>query len=86
MVDGFVPPDKTIHIRGLFYTRADFVNNFDCYEFLKNAAEPARWLGYVPFEPMFGAGQYAPDTRTGKRMLAHGSQRGRARGSVYFRA
>ena len=50
MVDQFVPPDKTIHIRGLFYaivsssrinlpTGASFVNDFDCYEFLKGAAD-----------------------------------------------
>jgi hypothetical protein len=61
MVDQFVPPNKTVHLRGLFYaivssgridlpTGPRFVNNTDCYEFLKNAAEPARWLGYVPFE------------------------------------
>jgi hypothetical protein len=28
----------------------NFINNSDCYEFLKKAAEPARWLGYVTFE------------------------------------
>jgi hypothetical protein len=61
MVDAFVPSHKTIHIRGLFYAivssggitlpiGGSFVNNADCYEFLKKAAEPARWLGYVPFE------------------------------------
>jgi hypothetical protein len=61
MVDQFVPTNRTIHLRGLFYaivssgrinlpTGARFVNNPDCYDFLKNAAEPARWLGYVPFE------------------------------------
>jgi hypothetical protein len=61
MVDQFVPPDKSIHIRGLYYAIVSFariklpngttfVNDFDCYQFLKNAAEPARWLGYVPFE------------------------------------
>jgi hypothetical protein len=61
MVDRFVPPDKSIHIRGLYYAivsfariklpnGAAFVNDFDCYEFLKGAAEPARWLGYVPWE------------------------------------
>jgi hypothetical protein len=61
MVDQFVPANKTIHIRGLFYalvssdriklpSGASFVNNSDCYDFLKNAAEPARWLGYVSFD------------------------------------
>jgi hypothetical protein len=48
MVDEFVRPDKTIHVRGLFYaivssgrinlpTGASFVNEFDSYEFLKSA-------------------------------------------------
>jgi hypothetical protein len=71
MVDEFVPPEKTIHIRGLFYaivssdriklpTGANFVNNDECYEFLKGAAEPARWLGYVPFERLHDERNDAP--------------------------
>jgi hypothetical protein len=60
-VDAFVPAGRTIHIRGLFYAivsssrihlpnGAMFINDPDCYESLKDAAEPARWLGYVAFE------------------------------------
>jgi excisionase family DNA binding protein len=74
-IDQFVPPNKTIHLRGLFYaivasgriTKPDgavFVNDYANYEFLKNAAEPARWLGYVAFERIHDERNEAPEVFT----------------------
>jgi hypothetical protein len=75
MVDAFLPAGRTIHIRGLYYAivasnrihlpnGVAFVNNPDCYDFLKYAAEPARWLGYVPFERIHDGRNDAPEVFT----------------------
>jgi DNA topoisomerase VI subunit B len=61
-VERFVPADRQVHLRGLFYRivvaadvkRPDgspFINDLDCWIWLQNkASKAARWLGYVPFE------------------------------------
>ena len=57
-----LPPNKKIHLRGLFYRvvsagnirRPDgslFINDHDCSKWLPDtAAKAARWLGHIPFE------------------------------------
>ena len=57
----FIAPERRIHIRGVFYAcvsaaaltlpdGAPFKNNEDTEAFLGDAAQYARWLGYIDFE------------------------------------
>jgi hypothetical protein len=62
MIERFLGPEGTVHLRGLHYwisssadvSRPDgkrYVNDNDTWEWLSNeTAKAARWLGYVPFE------------------------------------
>jgi hypothetical protein len=62
MVERFLPPDKKIHLRGLFYPFVGtgdaidpggkpWVNTDERWTWLtEKAAKPARWLGYASFD------------------------------------
>ena len=63
MVERFLAPDQTVHLRGLHYIIASaanvrrpdnprvYINDLGAWDWLSDdAAKAARWLGYVPFE------------------------------------
>lgn len=75
---GLYETDARIHNRGLHYaiqSRGDatlpngapYINDADCWAFLEDASNAARWLGYVEWEKVFDARNSEPIIRINSR-------------------
>lgn len=75
---GLYETDARIHNRGLHYaiqSRGDatlpngarYINDADCWAFLEDASNAARWLGYVDWEKVFDARNSEPIIRINSR-------------------
>lgn len=71
---GVLSSGRTIHNRGAHYAIVSlgnaampsgeaYVNNIECWDFLEEASNAARWLGYVPWEAIVDARNAEPVIR-----------------------
>ena len=74
LVERFIAPDKRIHPRGVFYAAVSaggvkkpngepFENTAENADFIGEASQYARWLGYVPFDRIIDNKNDAPIVR-----------------------